>query len=264
VRAGTGAGLGHRFLRVGRTVAGKLGWYPATVIRSGEGQGLRISLRQASGDYTTGTNELPVQRAIVENLAPGGVFYDIGSNVGFFSLLAARRVGERGRVYAFEPVPLNARCIRANAARNDFENVEVVETAVGGAGGTQTLFVTAHPGGATLSARDRPPDVTGTIEVPVTTIDEFVDAGRGLPPTFVKIDVEGLELDVLRGMSQTLESVRPAILCEVDDTTLEGLSDKLEDVRGALEPHGYTCRQLESSYAHEAWHVAHVVALHSP
>lgn len=259
----TAAGLVERARRGARRVAGRLRWYPATVIRGGEAKGLRISLRQASADYTDGTNELPVQRAIVGHLGRGSVFYDVGSNVGFFSLLAARQVGEGGRVYAFEPLPLNARCIGANAAANSFDNIVVVEAAVGAAIGRHELLVTEHPGGATLSGRDRPPGVTGMIEVPVTTIDEFVRSGAGRPPTLVKIDVEGSEIDVVRGMSETLSTSRPVVLCELDDDEAAGLEEKLERFRRALEPHGYAVAMLESSYAHAGWHVAHMLAVPS-
>ncbi len=240
--------------------AAKVGWYPPIAVRGGMGRDLRISLRQASADYSTGTNELPVQRAIVENLAPGDVFYDVGSNVGFFALIAARQVGDRGHVYAFEPVPVNARCIRANAARNRFGHLEVVESAVGAVPGTARLFVTDHPGGATLSGSDAPPDVTGAIDVAVTTIDDVVRDGRALPPSFVKIDVEGVELDVLAGMRETLERARPVLLCELDDAQVEGLKAKLAEFRAALDPHGYVIRELEPSYAGSSWNVVHLLA----
>lgn len=256
----TGAGLLQHAGRAARRAAGRFGWYPPVVVRGGVAQGLRISLRQASADYSDGTNELPVQQAIVDHLVPGGVFYDVGSNVGFFSLLAARHVGAEGRVFAFEPLPINARCIRANAALNGLDNVIVVPAAVGATAGTEPLYVTTHPGGATLSGADCPPDVTGTIEVPVTTIDEFVRRGEGLPPSLVKIDVEGVELDVVRGMTETLTSTRPTVLCELDDVRTEGVEEKVARFRAAVEPYGYRFRTLESSYANAEWHVAHIVA----
>ena len=256
----TKGGLAARARRAALRACNQLGWYPRTVIRGGAGEGLRISLRQASADYTAGTNELPVQQAVVENLSPGDVFYDIGSNVGFFSLVAARTVGAQGHVYAFEPLPLNARCIRANAAANRFDNVTVVETAVGAAEGTEALYVTAHPGGATLSRADSPPDVTGTIPVTVTSIDRFVADDRHRPPSLVKIDVEGLELEVVKGMVETLRVTRPVVLCELDDVRIDGVVEKLAQFEAAMAPFGYTFRLLESSYAPAEWHVAHVVA----
>ena len=75
---------------------------------------------------------------MVRHLRRGGVFYDIGANLGFFSLLAAHLAGlEEGRVYAFEAAPDNAEAIRVNAALNQIPNVIVIAKAVAGALGTR-------------------------------------------------------------------------------------------------------------------------------
>src|SRR5215813_2618674 len=87
--------------------------WPVT-IRAGIGRGLRMDLSRASAWYAPGTNELPVQEVLAKWLSPGGVFYDVGANAGFFSLIASRLVGERGRVVAFEPSPAVAASLKRN------------------------------------------------------------------------------------------------------------------------------------------------------
>ena len=79
------------------------------------------------GEYRS---EKPIKDLIVSILRPGDVFFDIGANVGFFSLVGAQAVGEKGAVHAFEPLPHLAALIRRTVARNKLANVRVLEMAV--------------------------------------------------------------------------------------------------------------------------------------
>lgn len=246
--------------RVSARAGRRFGWYPYLRVRDGVGRGLHISLAHASANYVIGTNELPVQRAVAAHLGPGDVFYDIGSNVGFFSLLAARQVGPGGTVFSFEPVPANAQRIRANADRNGFRQVRVIEVAVGReTAGSSTLTLSRHPGGASLFD-EAPPDATGTIEVATTTIDELMRTGRIDPPSLVKVDVEGTELDVLAGMGDTVAAHSPALIIELDGPTAEQVTPKLDELRSLLAGWDYTDTVLEPSYQGADWHVVHVLA----
>ena len=78
-------------------------------------------------EYAIGNNELPVQEAIEGWLQPGDIFYDIGTNVGFFMVIAARKVGKNGHVYAFEPLPANVEVIRHNIMMNGFKNITLLK-----------------------------------------------------------------------------------------------------------------------------------------
>lgn len=238
------------------------GWFPP-VVRAGPGLGLRIGRAEASADYRLGTNELPVQVAVADALAPGGVFLDVGANVGFFSLLAARAVGPRGSVCAIEPVPANAARIRANARRNRLTTVTVLELAASDAAGRTTLLLAAHPGGAVVASAGRPPDATGSIEVATATIDDLVASGQLRPPTVVKIDVEGAEAAVLVGMASTLRVHRPVVVCEIDGADRSAVAAKREEILVLLHAAGYTAEVLEPSYPDSEWLVEHLLA-HPP
>jgi FkbM family methyltransferase len=230
-------------------------------IRAGVGIGLRIGRRHASADYSAGTNELPVQVALADLLRPGDVFFDVGANVGFFSLVAARLVGPEGRVIAIEPVPANCKAIRANARRNGFRNVEVLAAAAGGVEGTATLVLTRHPGGAALAtAASQPPDAVGQLRVRVATIDGLVEAGHWPAPNVVKIDVEGAETGVLEGMCRTLARWHPVILCEVDGPDDAELAARRRTVVDLLAGWGYTVTELVDSYPGMTWRVCHFIA----
>lgn len=243
-----------------RRLSGPLTARRAPKVRSGPGRGLRIGRAEASADYSHGTNELAVQTALADALRPGDVFFDVGANVGFFAMLAARIVGSTGRVAALEPVPANVDQIRANARRNQLDNVTVLEVAVGATDGTATLALAAHPGGATLATAAPPPDPIGSIVVAVASIDELVAGGQVPPPNVVKIDVEGAEEDVLRGMAKTVLKHHPVVVCEIDDRTQSALADKRAATAGLLEQVGYEIRWLDPSYDGNEWLVEHFIA----
>jgi FkbM family methyltransferase len=237
----------------------RLGGLRAPRIKAGPALGLRISRSDASADYVRGVNELPVQVALADALEPGGTFFDVGANVGFFSILAARAVGTTGAVYCFEPVPTNASRIRWNARRNGFRNVHLLEVAASDESGSTTLLLAKHPGGAVIASAGAPPDPAGAIDVPTVTIDELVSAGRVRPPSVVKIDVEGAELAVLRGMLATLRQHRPVIVCEIDAPDEEALQAKRGEITQLLEAAGYDIERLGASYDSTEWLVEHLV-----
>jgi FkbM family methyltransferase len=252
------AGLGRR-LRRGVGALGRL--LTGGTMTFGVGRGLRFDAGPSNPRYARGDNELPVQETLARHLRPGHVFYDVGANVGFFTVIAARLVGPSGRVLAFEPVPGNAGLARANAAGNGFDNVEVVARAVGRASGRAELALARYSGGSMLAEVGEPPDPRGErLEVEVVAIDDAVAAGAP-PPDVVKIDVEGAELEVLEGMRRTLASRRPVVVLEVDDRTEAAAGRRLDACRALLEELGFEVRPLADSYPDTAWAVRHVVAV---
>src|SRR5690606_25955861 len=113
-------------------------------------------------------------------------------------------------------------------------NVTVVEAAVAAEEGKLDLYVTAHPGGAVLASVGAPPDPHRVVTVPAVSIDAMVERGEAPEPSVVKIDVEGAELAVLRGMERTARRLHPMIICEVDDATRERLEPRRAEVEGLL------------------------------
>ena len=201
------------------------------VVRGGHGIRLRIDMGQLPlsasqlGAIALGTLEIPVQEAMVRHLPAGGVFYDIGANVGFFSLLAARMAGPApAHVYAFEPAPENARAIALNARMNGFDNITVIAKALGAQAGTARLQIVDDQSWSKLEDYGRHPGTKTVLEVEMVSIDELVRSGELRPPSLVKIDVEGAELAVLEGMRETIAAHRPAIICELHETHREFLA----------------------------------------
>jgi FkbM family methyltransferase len=193
-------------------------------------------------------------------LLAGEVFWDIGANIGFFSLIAARRVGGRGRVYAFEPVPRNAAAITRGARLNGLDTIEVFVEAVGATNGRAKLLLARHLGGAALASAGAPPDECGATEVDIVTLDEVFAQRRLRPPSLVKIDVEGAEIDVLRGMIRILRVHRPPVIYELDAATRDALEHKAREIAAFMTGTGYTLTPLPASYPDAAWHVQHVLS----
>lgn len=185
---------------------------------------------------------------------------DVGANVGFFSILMAKLVGASGRVHAIEPVPWNARAVRWNARLNRFKHIAVHGAALSDHSGTAELLLARHIGGAMLSEVGRPPDESGRIVVRVDTLDALVTRHHIDPPDFVKIDVEGAEIKVLRGMRSVLHDCRPRLLLEFDDATAEGCARKLSECSALLTGLGYSLAELEPAYLGTQWYVRHVLA----
>jgi FkbM family methyltransferase len=152
-----------------------------------------------------GTYEPEVGRAIARMLRPGATFVDVGANVGYFSVAAARLVGDAGSVWAFEPEPVNFSCLSANC--RPFPSVAVLPQAVGAQVGAATLHVAACTGCHSLFPT-KAWNTRRQLTVPVTTIDEFC-AARGIGMLdVIKIDAEGAELLVVQGMSRMLSQRR--------------------------------------------------------
>jgi FkbM family methyltransferase len=171
------------------------------------------------GSIAGGNLESAVQEAMVRHLARGAVFYDIGANLGFFSLLAAHLSGLReGRVVAFEAAPDNAEAIRVNAELNGVPNVQVRCVAVSASSGHAELQVVDDQSWSKLAEYGEHPFTVEVIEVETVAIDDLVCGGELPPPDVVKIDVEGAEIAVLEGMRETIKRHRPAIICELHDT----------------------------------------------
>lgn len=135
----------------------------------------------------------------------GDVVVDLGANIGYYTLLAARIIGSNGRVYAFEPDPSNYKLLTYNIKLNNFLNVIAEEKAVSDKTGTLNLYRNAQDMGAhTIYEAD---EYKNIITVESVTMDGYFK-GRECPINIVKMDVEGAELAVLKGMDNILKGNR--------------------------------------------------------
>ncbi|HKV26043.1 MAG TPA: FkbM family methyltransferase [Candidatus Acidoferrum sp.] len=184
-------------------------------VQYGPAQGLWLSLHPRTGTaYFEGRGEPEVQEALRRHLQPGMTFYDVGANIGFFTVLAARLVGANGRVVAFEADPEIAERLRGHKAKNAFDCVTVEEKAVWSESGP-VQFARANPSAS--PERGLGHVVVGpeadTIPANGVSLDDY--AKTAPPPDFLKCDVEGAEVEVFRGAAGLLKDRRPGIICEM-------------------------------------------------
>jgi FkbM family methyltransferase len=144
-------------------------------------------------------------------IRPGDVVLDIGANIGAFTVPFAQLVGDRGGVFAFEPQPFIFNCLCANVALNSLPNVIVNRSIVSSKPGTQPIpsLDYSQPGNFGGFTCDEP---RGQIPTNVTTVDAF----ELLKCDFLKIDVEGMEREVLLGAVRTIAKFQPLLYVECD------------------------------------------------
>jgi len=174
-------------------------------------------------------------------LKPGMTVLDIGAHHGYYSLLASQKVGPTGRVIAFEPSPRERAHLIEHLRINSCTNTRVEPSAVGETAGFSELYVVN--GKETGFNSLRPPEVseaTTTTQVQVIRLADYLEQNQIPVVDFIKLDVEGGELGVLKGAGRFLDrSPRPVILCEVDDARTRPWGYAAREVLEYLEKRGF-------------------------
>jgi FkbM family methyltransferase len=199
-------------------------------ILSGPLRGRRWIVGSARHAYWLGSYEHEKQRQIANELKAGDTFYDLGANVGFYTLLAAGRVAA-GNVYAFEPLPRNIEYLRKHLKLNSVSNAELLELAVCDVVGIASFQEAdnssmGHLGGG------------GSTRVRTATLDSLLLQEKILPPSLIKIDIEGAELLALRGACETFRRFRPVLFLATHSRELHNECVQL------LASWGYECKDL--------------------
>ncbi|MFI5201866.1 MAG: FkbM family methyltransferase [Candidatus Kapaibacterium sp.] len=147
-------------------------------------------------------------RLVREYFKPGMTVYNIGANLGYYTLLASECVGGTGKVFAFEPEPGNLELLRRTISENRCSNVQICPMAVSQKAGIATLSISETNSGdhrlTTIADREH-------VEVEIVSIDTFIAEGHAAPNAII-MDVQGAELDVLNGASILLASKDPLTL----------------------------------------------------
>lgn len=151
-----------------------------------------------------GSYEFNKQRAFIRTIKPGNTVYDIGANVGFYTLLSSVLVGPKGKVIAFEPLPRNVFLLTKHMQINHCPNVTIYQYAVSDNTGEACFNPSSNPCMGHLSEG-------GEIKVKTVALDELILLGDVPPPEVLKIDVEGAEDRVLRGAEHTINRHKPII-----------------------------------------------------
>ena len=180
-------------------------------------------------------------------IRPDDICFDIGGNVGYFSMLMAKCAAD-GEVHVFEPIPLNAALIRTNAELNGFVNLVVNQGAVGRSEGITNFSVSTDSAYSSMRATGRFAE-TKSIEVPLFTLDAYVTKHGIKRIDVIKVDVEGAEDMVLEGGTKLLgnPACRPRIiLLELFDENLLPFGTCVGKVIDRMATFGYRPQALEN------------------
>jgi FkbM family methyltransferase len=177
-------------------------------------------------------------RALRRIVQPGWHVLDVGANIGYYTLLFARLVGPTGRVYAFEPAEGTFESLARNVAFNPAAGacVRLLRLALADTEGSGALLFGAHHGLTRLARAGE----AGREDVPMTTLDGFME-GHGVPTVnLIKVDIEGAERQFLDGAAATIERHQPIIMIEVNPTALDVFGSTSQQVLERLREFGYT------------------------
>jgi FkbM family methyltransferase len=198
-----------------------------SVIQRGVGEGLRFNPGDSIASYLLGKVEEPLQKLLQLWLKPGMTVYDVGANVGFVTVIAARLVGEKGRVFSFEPVSALANQAEHNADLNQFRQVVIYREALSNRDGDAVFQLAPDVMTGALVSRDLPERRSANaLTVKVRRLDTLVGTDKLAEPNLIKIDVEGAEADVLDGGIEVLRRARPLLIIEVHSTN-DAVADRL-------------------------------------
>jgi FkbM family methyltransferase len=180
----------------------------------------------------SGTYEVNETRYLKQQVKPGDVAIDVGSHIGYFALLFSRLIGPQGMVYACEPDPSMFKEVLKNLTLNNIKNVDALELALGDHDGTVGMAGSA--GNETGNYHIVP---TGTI--PLETLDHFVERKNIKRVDWIKADIEGAEVGMLRGGRATLLKWRPRLLLELNPEGLTQMGTSAEELISELSETGY-------------------------
>ncbi len=205
--------------------------------------------------YAMGTYEEATARTMAALLRPGDACIDVGANIGFFTLLMARRVGPQGSVWAFEPSPQIRARLRRNIELNGLTNVTVRDEALSDTDGSRRFFGGSddHSGLASL----RPLAASnGTYEVRTAKLTSCIPPS--LRPRLIKIDIEGAEHLAALGMHELLAAQQPDLILEVTDAFLRELGSSAPELHAFLRGLGYAIYVIDGKglIACPRWHDA--------
>lgn len=176
----------------------------------------------------------------------GMVVIDIGANIGYYTLMASRLVGPKGRVIAFEPEPHNYELLERNVKANGLNNVMLHKKAVADKSGAIELFVDSQNYSNPTIGKNRFGERAHKISVESITLDEFVVKELdGANIDFIKIDVEGAEGHIIKGAQNVLTRQRPIITMEFWPQALRNAGTEPADLLNKMTEFGFSISTIK-------------------
>jgi len=190
--------------------------------------------------YLFGSYELPTVRFIRNVLSPGDVAFDVGAQIGYLTLAMATAKRGSIEVHSFEPESHNIEKLRKNIGLNSGVNVTVIEKAASNVNGMLRLYLSQDHNSGTHSTIQNGFNVSDEfVEIPSVTLDTYVEANGITSLRIIKIDVEGGELEVIKGATRVLRDLHPVIVMELSDALQEAREFSTPEFKKLLGAEGY-------------------------
>lgn len=203
-------------------------------VRAGPLKGYRFGL-SAGAKFIRGTYGGDEAGHFQQLIATGDVVFDIGAHVGYYTLLAAQAAGPQGRVFAFEPLPLNLDFLHRHIRANRIENVAVLEIGIAASTGPRGFESGDGTGKGHLGAGE------GGLQVETARLDDLYARGRIPCPDCIKMDIEGLEVEALEGAEKLLAECRPKLLLSLHGEAIR------QECEALLQRHGYVFEYIKAN-----------------
>lgn len=176
---------------------------------------------------------------VVNNVNEGDVFLDVGANIGYFSLLAARQ--KAATVLAIEPVPKTYEILKMNIKHNKLDNlVKAFNIALGSEDGIAKFTCSLGPKNHAEYQTDNIHSNLPTVSVTITTLDHFLESKKEIKSVdFIKVDIEGLEYDFLLGAQKAIRLFKPIILIEIEEHRLAKYNARAEKIFSFMDSLSY-------------------------
>ncbi|MFC7305927.1 FkbM family methyltransferase [Streptomyces monticola] len=208
--------------------------------------------------YLFGVWEPHMTRWLRRRLRPGDGFIDVGANIGYFSVLASHLVGDTGEVVAIEASPEFHRGLLQQTRINGCTNVRAVNAAVSDVEKRLTFVLASsrNTGANSIVPYDGPAE--STFEMTARPLPDLLEASEIRRARVIKIDVEGAEGGVVRGMVPLLDELRPdaEITVEVTPDRMARLGDSADELLEVMRRHGFHAYRLVNDYAPETYPAA--------
>ncbi len=200
-----------------------------------------------------GLNSTSTIRVLLNNIKKGSCFIDAGAHIGYISAIGAGLVGKKGQVHSFEPIPIYFEKLDELSRTNKDYNIFANNFALGDSLGKTKININKFSIGSNsiVSGLLNPNLIRETIEIEVKRLDDYIFKKKIQNISLIKIDVEGYELILLKGLSRFFENNKdtlPPLLVEITPTAYPLLGFKLEDLDNLLKEFNYQAYSTNEKY----------------